>query len=240
MRNLLYTCAAVTVTLGIVSATLWLELRTARQELADMRSSAELPATAAAAPQVIPPPAVVAATALPEIPSPPQEAQPEVQVAVPVAVQVLPSAPIPSVSQLLIQPGSGVTAAARESALLQSQQTASARVSLWKDRLAIAGHPLTTEQHQALAAAAIAQLQRETEESLELAGTAQPTNMESVLQMREDSVHRQNDTNMRILAAMTPHLTAAQTQTLRAQFESGHNTRMATFRAEQEALRQFR
>jgi hypothetical protein len=64
--------------------------------------------------------------------------------------------------------------------------------------------------------------------------------MDSVLQMREDSVHRQNDTNMRILAAMTPHLTAAQTQALRAQFESGHNTRMATFRAEQEALRQLR
>jgi hypothetical protein len=65
-------------------------------------------------------------------------------------------------------------------------------------------------------------LRRETEESLELAGTAQPTDLESVLRMREESVNRQNDTNMRILATMTPHLTAEQTKALRTQFESGH------------------
>jgi hypothetical protein len=237
MRNLLYTSAALTVIFGIVSASLWLELHAARQELADMRSSPELPVSVDAEPQVIPPPAVLAAPTLPEISSQPQEeAQPVVQI----AVAALAPVPIPSVSQVMIRPGSGVTEAARTSALLQSEQTASARVSAWKDRLAIAGHPLTTEQHQALNAAAIAQLRRQTEESLELAGTARPTDLESVLQMREESVHRQHDTNMRILAAMASHLTAEQTTALRTQFESGHNTRMATFRAEQEALRQAR
>jgi hypothetical protein len=174
---------------------------------------------------------------LPELSSEPEvEAQPAVQL----AIAAISPVPIPSVSQVLIRPASGVTEAVRTSALLQSEQTASARVSQWTDRLAIAGHPLTTEQHQALNAAATAQLRRETEESLELAGTAQPTDLESVLQMREESVHRQNDTNMRILAAMTPHLTAEQTKALRTQFESGHTARMATFRAEQEALRQIR
>jgi hypothetical protein len=43
---------------------------------------------------------------------------------------------------------------------------------------------------------------------------------------------------MRILAAMSSHLTAEQSKALRAQFESGHAARLAAFRAEQEAMRQ--
>jgi hypothetical protein len=58
------------------------------------------------------------------------------------------------------------------------------------------------------------------------------------MRLREESINRQNATNQRILAAVSPHLTDEQTRALRAQFDSGHATRMATFRSEQEMLRQ--
>jgi hypothetical protein len=132
-----------------------------------------------------------------------------------------------------------ITEAIRTTALLQSEQTATARVMAWKDRLAIAGHTLTTEQLQALNAAATAQLRREAEESLELAAsTAPPTDVDSILRLREETLNRQNRTNMQILAAVSSHLTEEQSRALRTQFDTGHAARMAQFRAEQEAVRQ--
>lgn len=85
---------------------------------------------------------------------------------------------------------------------------------------------------------AITEARREAEESLEIESTATPADLESLITMREDTINRQNQTNLRILAAVSPQLTDEQAQALRVQFDAGHAARMATFRAEQEMVRQ--
>lgn len=236
MRTPLVISVALTCVLGVIAGNLWLELRAARHELADMRAQGLPPASAGPEPQMPPSQAVLATTEPPEVSSAPAEVSP--------ASIAAEAAPPPVVVAQLVLPVNRtppvITEARRTNALLQSEQTATARVLAWKDRLAIAGHTLTTEQIQALNAAAIAQLRREAEESLELESTNQPTDVESFLRLREEAINRQNDTNMRILAAVSPQLTQEQAKALRAQFESGHAARTAGFRSEQEALRQVK
>src|SRR5690606_6869378 len=117
------------------------------------------------------PQAVAAANVLPAVAVAAPEPEP-----VPAAVQTAPPPPVVAQMQaFVIQAPEVITEARRTGALLQSEQTATARVLAWKDRLAIAGHTLTTEQVQALNAAAIAELRREAEDSLELEATARPT-----------------------------------------------------------------
>lgn len=233
MRRLLAVCVAVIAVLSIVSAHLWLELRSERQVIADLRTQMTQPGPVAPAPAPVQIPQPVAAqTAVPDA-----AVQDSGASQAPAAAQ---PAPAPAVAQVVIpiRPPTVVTEARRQSALMQSEQTATARVLAWKDRLAIAGHTLTTEQLQALNAAATAELRRETEESLELEVRSQPTDLESAIRMREETINRQNETNRRILAAMSPHLNEEQSRALRAQFDAGHAARMATFRSEQEMLRQ--
>jgi hypothetical protein len=233
MRSPLVISVALTCVLGVVAGNLWLELRAARQELADIRAQDLQPAPAVPQPQMPPPQAVLATVKPLEVSSPPAEAPPA-----PIAAEAAPSVVMAQLVLPVNRTPPVITEARRTNAMMQSEQTATARVLAWKDRLAIAGHTLTTEQLQALNEAAIAQMRREAEESLELESTNQPTDVESFLRQREETINRQNDTNMRILAAVSPQLTQEQVKALRAQFESGHAARTAAFRSEQETLRQ--
>jgi hypothetical protein len=234
MRKLLVVCVAAIALLAIVSGTLWLQLRAERQVTADMRAQMLQQDNARPEPvQVQPLPATARVDGLATSPAQTRETS-----------QVLPAAPPPPppvTAPLVLRVDRlppAITEARREGAMAQSDQTATARVLAWKDRLAIAGHTLTNEQLQALNAAATAQMRRETEESLEIESTARPTDLDSVIRMREESLNRQNQTNLRILAAVSAQLTEEQAKALRTQFDSGHAARMATFRAEQEMLRQ--
>lgn len=232
MRKLLLVCMAAIALLAIVSANLWLQLRAERQVTADLRAQMLQQDSAPPEPvQVQLLPATARAAELATAPTQTRETS-----------QVLPAAPpppvtVPPVLRVDRLPPT-ITETRREGAMAQSDQTATARVLAWKDRLAIAGHTLTNEQLQALNAAATAQMRRETEESLEIESTARPTDLESVIRMREETLNRQHQTNLRILTAVSPQLTDEQAKALRAQFDSGHAARMATFRAEQEMLRQ--
>jgi hypothetical protein len=237
MNRLVGISTALVVALGILAGNLWLQLRDARREIAELRAQASQPdlralpslSTQGGAPQVsatvgIPekqdlaaPPASAITAAVAEPPPPP----PAVVISPPAMIQ----APV-------------ITETIRTNAYLQSDQTATARVVMWRDRLAIAGHSLTTEQLQTLNKVATAELRRETEETLELASTLQATDLESSLRIREETLNRQHQTNMRILAGMTPHLNADQAKALQTQFETGHATRMAGLRSDAELMRQ--
>jgi hypothetical protein len=234
MRKLLVVCVAAIALLAIVSGNLWLQLRAERQVTADMRAQMIQHDSARPEPlQVQPLPASAGAIEVPAAAVQTQETNQVTAAAQP--------APPPVTAPIMVRidrPSPVITEARREGALLQSEQTATARVLAWKDRLAIAGQTLTNEQLQALNAAAIAQMRREAEESLEIESTAQPADLESLIKMREDALNRQNQTNLRILAAVSPQLTEEQAKALRAQFDSGHAARMAAFRAEQEMLSQ--
>ena len=230
MRGLLAACAALITVLAVVSANLWFELRGERQVNADLRAQM-LQMQNPVSRQALSPQPVDAANVLPAVAVPAPETEP-----VSAAVQTEPPPVVAQVQAFVIQAPEEITETRRTGALLQSEQTATARVLAWKDRLALAGHTLTTEQVQVLNAAAIAELRREAEDSLELEATSRPTDIETVVKMREETIDRQNETNMRILQTVSTHLTQPQAEALRKQFESGHAARVASFRAEREML----
>jgi hypothetical protein len=234
MRKLLIGCMAAIALLAIVSANLWLQLRAERQVTADLRAQMLQQDSVPPEPVQVQP---LPATARVDEPTIAPAQMRDTSQVLPATPTPLPPVTAPPVLRVDRLPPT-ITEARREGAMAQSDQTATARVLAWKDRLAIAGHTLTNEQLQALNAAATAQMRRETEESLEIEITARPTDLESVIRMREETLNRQHQTNQRILAAVSPQLTDEQTRALRAQFDSGHAARMATFRAEQEMLRQ--
>lgn len=97
---------------------------------------------------------------------------------------------------------------------------------------------LTAEQRQALDATTITELRRETEESLQLASNRGPTDAVSIARIKEETIHRQNETSLRILRIISPQLTAEQVTTLRNIFDTGHATRLAALRAEREQAAQ--
>lgn len=234
MRTLLAASLALVAILGVVSGKLWLELRDARRELAETRSPAVQPATPTGGTQLLPQSGPAADI------TPSGVIQPEDTQAVSRAPEAAsPPPPVVLIPTPLSRPQPVITEAIRSNASVQAEQTATARVLAWKDRLAMAGHTLTTEQLQALNAAATAELKREAQESLELAAGPQPNDIESSFRQREETLNRNNDTNMRILAAVSPKLSAEATKALRTQFESGHAARLSALRAELDAIRQL-
>ena len=134
----------------------------------------------------------------------------------------------------LVLPVDATAEARRLSAIAQSEQVAMGRVLQWRDRLTQAGHTLNTAQVQALNAAALTELRRETEESLAVDSATAPTDPATIARLREETINRQNETNMRILAAAAPQLTPDVVTALRAQFEAGHASRLAAARADRE------
>jgi hypothetical protein len=235
MRKLLALCAAVIVILGIVSVNLWRELRAERLLIAELKSQNAqglAPGPPPAPVQALPQPAPDAGVA-PVVSVPVEEARP-----LPTAVQ---PALIPAPPPVRMNPPTAAqTEALRTNALLQSDLAATTRVLAWKDRLAIAGQTLSTEQLQALNAAAIAEGRRETEESLAMGSTSPPQDQEGSFRLREENLNRSHETNLRILRVMSSQLTQDQAKALRTQFETGHATRLAAVRAEREASRMSR
>jgi len=228
VRNLLVVCAGLVVALGVMCGSLWRQLRADQQLIADVRAEMEQMARAKtpgpeAAPARAAQPAAAAA-ALAAV----QAAQPK-----PVATVALPESVVVLAAQTLGKPSEETRRAA---AMADSDQTATARVLAWRDRLAIAGVTLTTAQLQALNTAALTEMRRETEDSLAMDSPSGPMDAETVVRQREETINRQNDTNMRILQDITPQLSAEQAKALRDQFEAGDAARRAAARADREAL----
>jgi hypothetical protein len=241
MGRLVGVCVALVVALGIISGRLWMELRDARQELGELRAQSNQPPEPAR-----PVPATFSAQSPPAAPAR-QVAEQVAATPVSAATTVsdpppAPPPPPPLPQPMVVAPPPPViTETLRTSAMLQADQTAAARVTMWKDRVALSGEPLTTEQLQTLNKVASAELRRETEESLQLAANAQPVyDVESAIRQREETLKRQHETNLRILEGMSSHLSAFQSQALKTQFETGHATRMAAVRADAEQMRQQR
>ncbi|MEO8315767.1 MAG: hypothetical protein ABI645_13360 [Pseudomonadota bacterium] len=155
----------------------------------------------------------------------------------PVAPPV-PAAPPPRVNAIPI-PNVPPEELRRANAIREADEAASGRVLIWSNLLSQAGLPLNTAQLQALNAASISEHRRDAEESLALQrNTTAPRDAEEAFRIREENLIRMNETNLRLLQVAQPQLTEAQAGALRAQFDKGHATRMASLRAERERAQQ--
>lgn len=233
MRNVHPLSAGLIIFLGVLSGILWFELRGNRQQIAEIRAElAELRT-----------PGFAAARSVPMLVEAPHavEAEPVPEASVPVSAPLPASPPAGSVPVITIAAAGPIPVmrseeSVRSEAMGQSDQTATARVLAWRDRLTVAGLTLTTEQLQALDSAMRSELRRETEESLEIARTTVPLDPLAAAQMREQTINRQNETNMRVLDIAGPQLTQEQVLALRTQFEQGHAARLASVRRELEQI----
>jgi hypothetical protein len=239
MQKMYVVCAGLVVFLGVVAGVLWGQLRTERQLVSELREQmaqmqaqlSEARQTPQQGPQVMvasaPP---VAATKVPEptskstlipVPMPP--------VAVPVQVA-------PPAREVAAPP---VTAEERRAlAIREADEAATGRARIWSDAMSQAGLPLSTEQFQALTAASISEHRRDAEDSIAQQRNTTPRDAEDAFRIREENLIRMNETNLRILQAARPQLTEAQASALRAQFDKGHSSRMASLRTERERAQQ--
>lgn len=232
--------AALVVFLGIVSATLWSELRSSRVHLVELREQlgdlqdqlvqAQDSAEAARAEALR---ATVLARTAPAVAVPVPQPQSIAPVPPPVpAPPRAPAVPAPVVSASVPVPlTTGSFEERRAQALLQSDGTAMSRVRSWSTIL-----NLTPEQLQALNEAAMAELRVETEESLQIDSSIGPMDAQAAAQLKIETLNRQHATNLRILEKMTPQLTMEQSERMRTMFEGWITPRLAAARAEQEML----
>jgi hypothetical protein len=242
MRNLLTVCAALAVILGIASTNLWLELRSARQQIAGLQDQLSQVKISVARPvQVQPPPPTVQAPLSPSVavqlpesrPLPPPATAPAPLPAPrPVVVYVPAPAPErPLGLPTLTAPLAGKNDEERRAeALAQSDRTAAARVASWSTVL-----NLTPEQRNALDAITVEELRLETEDSLRISGRTAPTDPVSVARLKVETVNRQYETLMRIADKATPQLDQAQSTRIRTMFASWLTTNMGRARAEEQA-----
>lgn len=235
MRKLLAVCAALVVMLAIVSGTLLIELRSARQQIVDLQGQlAEAKIPVVQPTLVQPPPSLpISAATTPPVavqraePPPPLPAPPSPPVAPP---RELPERPI--ALPTLTGPLAGNTPEEqRVEALAQSDRTATARVAAWNSAF-----NLTLEQLQELNAIARDELRRETEESLQISSNAAPMDARSSARLKVETVTRQHKTLLRIQEKMSPHLNPEQRTKMSERFASWLSTNMARARAEEEAV----
>lgn len=233
MRSLLTVFAALVVILGIVSGNLWIELRSARQTIADQQdqlAQARIPVPRAVQIQVPTPTAQAPATAgvvqqlptsLPVLPLPQM---------LPMPPPRTPPPPTPVVTASVSQPLAGNTDYERRNdALMQSDRTATARVQAWSTVL-----NLTPEQLRALNATTAAELRRETEESFDIDRRNGTMDTQTAARVKVETVTRQHETLVRIHEKMAPQLTPEQSNRMRTMFDSWLRTNMARARADQE------
>ena len=205
MRNLDPVSTGLIIFMAVVSGVLWFELRGNREQLAEMRTElndlkAHLSGPLQPGPALVPVPQLVT------------EAKPasgDASGAPAPAPALPPAAPLPVIQVVAGNPNPVRRSEEQQhaEAMAQSDSTATARVLGWRDRLAVAGLTLTTEQLQALDSA-----------------------------MREETINRQNATNLRVLDIAGSQLTSAQVLALRTQFEQGHAARLASVRRELEQI----
>lgn len=155
-----------------------------------------------------------------------------------IAGTALQSQPAPSVLEASVRnPLAGGTAEERRAdALMKSDGTATARVRLWSNSLMQRGQALSPVQLQALNTVAMAELRRETEESLDIDSRTGPMDALARARLNEETVTRQHATNLRILEKMAPQLNTEQTNMLRTMFEGWIAPRLAAAKAERERL----
>jgi hypothetical protein len=224
--TLLKVCAALAVILGIVSGILWHDLRSARQQIADLQdqlTQSNISGARSAQVQALPP--TIEAPSVPPVAAP----LPELRPPLPVAPRA-PAPPAPVVSASVRQPLIGATESERRAdALMQSERTATARVRAWNTAL-----NLTPEQLQALNAATTAELRRETEESLQIDDISGPMDAQTAARVKVETVTRQHETLVRILEKMKPQLTPEQSNRMGTMFDGWLTANMARARAEQE------
>lgn len=252
MRKLLPVFVSLVVFLAIVSGNLWRELRSERQLVADLRAQmgeraklvADLRAQMAQMAQIrpvgpeLPQRQALAATQAPsafgEGSTGPASAAQIPALPVPPTIIRLGPALATSLPALVLRSGASEEDR-RTAALVQSDQTATARVQAWNTRLTLAGLTLTREQVEALNAAMITELRRETDDSLGIDYRNGPVvDSETALRLKEETINRQNETNLRVLEDVTNQLTVDQVTALRTQFETAHASRLAALRTERE------
>jgi hypothetical protein len=95
---------------------------------------------------------------------------------------------------------------------------------------------LTPEQLEVLNATTKAELQRETEESLQIMSGTGPMDALSAARLKIETVTRQHATLVRIHEKMVPQLKPDQSARMSAMFESWLRTNMARARAEEQAV----
>lgn len=217
MRNLTPVWVGSIAILGISSVILWSQLRSERQVTSDLR------ARVAQEEASYPEPALVQ---LPQTTSPPAV---NVQTTEPKAAVDAPKPESPPPFGISIRP---TTNAVPLDIYQQSEITASTRVYAWANRLAAAGQSLSPAQVGALNAAAVAELRRETEESVALDRNAKPADAYTEAQTKLALIDRQHATNLRILDSVAPDLTAQQLAGLRTQFDSWYAGAQASARVE--------
>lgn len=240
-KTLLAVCVSVVAILAIVSGKLWLDLRSARQQNVEQQGQPDQGkiAVVQSAPAQPPPPTIEAPPVPAAAVQPPESRPLPLPAALPLPAPLPPPAPRavaepaperPLGMPTLTRPLEGNTDEERRlDALVQSDLAARARVTRWSTSL-----NLTPEQRQALDAITITELRRETEESLQLASIRGAIDAASIPRIKEETINRQSETSQRILQLITPQLTAEQVENLRAQFEAGHASRLASLRAERE------
>jgi hypothetical protein len=238
MQKLLPVCATLVVILGIVSGTLWVDLRSARQQIVDLQdqlNQAKIPVVQAAPvpPPPVPPPPTIQAPPAPPVAVQPPESRPPPP---PAPRIVFVPAPVPVPERPLGLPTLNVPLAGkndeerRAEALAQSDRTATARVTAWSNVL-----NLTPEQLQVLNAATSAELRRETEDSLRIMSGAGSMDPVSAARLKVETVNRQYETLTRIADRMTPQFTPEQSTRMRTMFANWLTTNMARARAEEQA-----
>lgn len=232
MRNLLTVCAALVVMLGIVSGNLWYELRSARQQVVDLEGQLAEAKRSVVQPAPVQPLTVEAPSAPPAAVQPPEPPPPPPPAARP-AVVFVPARPERPVGlPTLNVPLAGTTDEERRvEALAQSDRTATARVAAWNTALG-----LTPQQMQALNAITMAELRRETEDSLQITSNAGPMDARSAARLKVETVTRQHQTLLRILEKATPELTPEQSTRMGTMFEGWLRNNMARAQAEEQAI----
>jgi hypothetical protein len=252
-KTLLTVCVAVIVIMAIVSGSLWTNLRSARQQIADLQNqqnqekisilgSTSVP-TPARPPAIAAPTAPAVAVQLPESRPPPRPASLPLDVQRAMHASVPGDPPgMPNLNQLvfmgsvqerrrvesLAQFFAGNTQDRRVEALAKSDRIATAAVAAWNS-----GLRLSPDQMQALNAITVAELRRETEDSLEIMSGTGSMDLVSASRLRVENVTRQHETLLRILEKATPQLTPEQSNMMSSMFADWFEVRMGRIRVEE-------
>lgn len=253
-KTLLKVFLAVVVV--IVSGSLWINLRSARHQITDpqnlenqesqgkisiARSTSLM--TPAPPPEIAAPTAPAVAVQVSESGTPPPPASLPLDVQRAMLASVLEDPPgMPTLNQVMFGGGiqeqrrvealarffGGNTDERRVEALAQSDRIATAAVAVWNS-----GLHLTPDQIQSLNAITVAELRRETEDSLRIMSRAESMDLVSASRLRVETVTRQHDTLLRILEKATPFLTPEQSKIMSSMFEFWLTTRMLKVRVEE-------
>lgn len=249
-KTLLTVLVAVVAILAIVSGSLWLDLRSARHQIADLEdqltkvkppvrplASGQAPVVILEAPSV--PSAVTQPSELRSTSPSAIAVSPPGNIAPPAGPSAAPRivfvpAPRPErpvgLPTLTSPLAGGSDEERRKEALAQSDRTAAARVSAWRNAI-----NFTPDQLQVLNTITAEELRRETEESLRITSINAPVDAASTARLKVETVNRQYETLTRIADRMEPQLPPEESKKMRNMFDRWLTTNMARARLEEQA-----